>query len=107
EARMRPNVPPKARVLRRHVEPREQLHEILPLGVGAKRRRRAAPGELREYLGAVRHQPRLLAGHVWRVRRQCEYDREPGQYALERVEACVRARHADMDVEPADSLPAR
>ena len=71
----------------------------------SERRAERRSGKLGQDLGAVRQHPCLLTGEIGRVRRDREHDREPGEDALERVEARVRAGHADVDVEPAHALP--
>ena len=88
--RVRPDVPPVAGRVGRDAELREPLDVRLPARVGAERGRRAAPRQLGEHRRAARHQPRLLAREVRRVRREREHDRQPGQDALERAVAARR-----------------
>ena len=105
EARVRPDVPPEARVAVGEADSDEALDERLPLRVGAEDRRRRSAGQLREHLGPRRGEARLLARQVGRVRRQREHERQPGQDALQRAHALLGAGHAHVDVQPADTLP--
>ena len=105
EARVRPDVPPEARVAVGEPQPDEALDERLPFLIGAEDRWRRRPWQLRQHLGAARDQAGLFAREEGRVRRERKYNRQPREHAFERDHAGLRARHPDVDVQSADRLP--
>ena len=107
ETGMRSYVPPEARVVRRETGCRHALDEPLPVGIRLQGRRRTATRKKREHLGANRQHPRLTPFEVRRVRRQRQHEREPGEDCLHDAETRVGVGHSDVDVQAADSLPAR
>ena len=107
EARVRPNVPPELRVVGGDAGSDEASDPPLPPGVGAEDRRRAAAWQLREDLGAVRRETGQATAQIRRVSRQRQHQRHPGQDRLERPQAVLGARHAEVDMDPVHALAAR
>ena len=101
------NVPPKTRVVVGEPEADQALDEALPSPVGAERRRRPGARQLRQHLGTVRGEPCCPTREKGRVRRQRQHERQPRQDRFEGRVTGVGGRHADVDVQPADALPAR
>ena len=90
---MRADVPPDARVILDHAEPREALDPTPPTPAYEPNAGGAlARGSSRQHGRAARSEARLAPADVRRVRRQREHEREPGQHALERSVAGLGGR---------------
>ena len=101
EPRMRPRIPPAARVVlaaRRDV--------CLPLLRRAELGRRAAAGQLEQPAARVESAPDSAPWIVRRVERECEQRTAATADLPQRAQARLEALHADMDVQAADELPA-